>query len=150
MVVPFQEKTAVVLPRNLVEYVLPYATPLPSAYEHEALVGSILYQNEKVPVLDLQLVYNNGENGPSVDSGHRRLVVLSCVSLHTEFSSYAIIADDAPRLFNTTPDNLQEVDKVAKSPFYSYIKLDKQPQELVTVDLEALEALIFADYLVKG
>ncbi len=144
MIIPFQRDVAVVLPRSLVEYVLPYAIPLPSSYSHQALVGSILYQNEKVPILDVSRLLEGGKSNKSADSGHRRLVVVSCISEHLEFSSYAIIADDAPRLFKVRESALVEVSKELQSPFHSCVKLDKLPQyELLLIDLEVLELQVF-------
>ncbi len=145
MVIPFRKNSAVVLPKKVVDYVLPYARPLPSSYSHEALVGSIIYQNEKVPIVDLSVLHDC--DGTELnDGGHRRLVIIPCLNDHMEFGSYAIIADDAPRVFHETKDALRETGKEVKEPFYSCIELNELPNtELLVLDLEALENLIFKE-----
>ncbi len=145
MVIPFQKNSAVVVPKKVVDYVLPYARPLPSSYSHDALVGSIIYQNEKVPIVDLSVLHG-AEGSELNDGGHRRLVIIPSLKNHFEFSSYAIIADDAPRVFHETKDAMRETNKEVQAPFYSCIELDELPDsELFVLDLEALENLIFKD-----
>lgn len=143
MVIPFRQEHAVILPRNLVEYVLPYATPLPSDYVHSALVGSIIYQNEKVPVIDVDVLFSHKQRQLGI-SGRQRIIIVSCINEHAEFSSYAIIAEDAPHLLELNPSTMRETADEVKSPFYSRIEAGNLPQQqLYVLDLDALEKQIF-------
>lgn len=141
MMVPFRQNEAVILPRNLVEYVLPYAMPLPSSYSHHALVGSLIYQNEKVPVVDVSLLDDKGQ---VPDSGSRRIVIVSCVSEQEEFSSYAMIADHSPHVLELSTTMIHETAEVTISPFYSRIEIDNlASHQLSVLDLTALEMELF-------
>lgn len=143
MVVPFRHENAVILPRNLVEYVLPYATPLPSDYPHSALVGSIIYQNEKVPVIDVDVLFSQQRRQLGI-SGRQRIIIVSCINEHSEFSSYAIIAEDAPHLLDVKASNMHETADEVVAPFYSRVHVDNlSHQQLYVLDLDALEQLIF-------
>lgn len=143
---PFQDNMSVVVPRKLVEYVLPYAMPLPSSYSHTALVGSIIYQNEKIPIVDVSKLLKKTGHLVEESDGKRRIIIVSCINEHEEFNSYALIAKSAPRLLEVTESEMQETLDDVDSPFYSRIELDQIGEHLLMVlDLEALEELLFED-----
>ncbi len=144
IVVPFQSNRSLLLPRSLVEFVLPYARPLPSDYRHKALVGAIIYDNDKVPVVDVRKLYVNDKQAEEAVFGQRRLVMLSCISEHSGFSSYALIANNAPRLLEVSEEALEEVETDLPAPFHSCVRFQQFPNhQFLVVDLESLEKNIF-------
>lgn len=145
MIVPFQQERAILLPRGLVEYVLPYAPPLPSSYSHQALIGSLIYNNEKVPVIDMSVVFDNQATPLSEIDGRRRIVILSCLTKPGEFSSYALLSHEAPRFLELSASDLRETITDVPRLFYSHVKLSEQNtlQSLYVPDLVALESELF-------
>lgn len=145
MIVPFQQKRAVVLPREVVGYVLPYAPPLPSSYSQAALVGSLIYQSEKVPVLDMSVLFNQQPTALSEIDGKRRIVIISCLHKHPDFNSYALLASEAPRMIQLQESDVHDIDSELPDLFYSHIDLaeDKMDHMLYVPDLKALEATLF-------
>lgn len=144
--IPYRASDAVVIPKNLVEYVLPYAPPLPTDYQHPALVGSLIYQNEKVPVIDLALLHEVDEDAKK--QRRRRIVIVSSIIPETQFSSYAIIASDAPRVVTADRSSLTEVEEDnIPELFYSKIQLSNElSQQFAYVPaLAKLETALFID-----
>lgn len=145
MIVPFQQKQAVLVPKELIEYVLPYAPPLPSSYSHTALIGSLIYKNEKVPVLDLGMLYSGQPTPLSEIDGNRRIVIVSRLNHSEEFSSYALLATRAPSMVELAGDELQETDDEVPNCFYSRVELaQRSGQSQLIVDFPRLEAELFA------
>lgn len=146
MMVPFQQGRIALLPRELVEYVLPYAPPLPSSYAHRALIGSLIYQNEKVPVLDLAVLYGGEETLLSEIDGNRRIVIVSCLQKNEEFSSYAILATKAPNMINVSAEELHDTDDEVPMFFHSKVSVAPQSgvQTFFILDLPSIEAEFFS------
>lgn len=147
MLIPFQENAAVLLPRNLTEYVLPYAPPLPSSYSKSALVGSLIYQNEKVPVVDLESLYQDKAPVLPAIGSQARLVMVSCLTSHGEFTRYALIANQPPLLLMLDKSDLvEEADDALPSFFHSRVMMKSQNNRefLFVPDLIELEKTLFS------
>lgn len=148
LLIPYSKNSTVALPKNLVEYVLPYAPPLPSAYENEALIGSLIYKNDKVPIVDLARLENPDVPArlPELAEGQYRLIILSCIMQSSFCNNYAIIANGAPRLFEVKADTLTDLDVEVPALFYSKVKLGSKnsTQQAFIPDLEKLESALFS------
>ncbi len=62
LLIPFGDN-AVIIPKEIVEYILPYAPPLPFHNAHEAVIGSLIYQSERAPVIDLSKYDQHATSG---------------------------------------------------------------------------------------
>lgn len=121
---------AIIVPKSLIEYILPYAPPLPSEYAHPTLVGSLIYKNRKVPVMDLAKLDDekppSAKKHPSGEKNNFRLIIVSSVSEASPFLSYALIATAPPRIFNIAANTVEELDEPHSDLFYSKIKFGSE------------------------
>ncbi|MDO4776615.1 MAG: hypothetical protein Q4A06_04060 [Cardiobacteriaceae bacterium] len=84
------------LPQAIVGKVFPYAPTLSFDEASEFVLGGLLIQNEKVPLLD----FNFGHSAASeVDSAGFRLILVSTISEESRYSRYAILAHGEPELY---------------------------------------------------
>lgn len=147
MTVPFQQDRSVLLPKELIEYVLPYAPPLPSSYSHQALIGSLIYKNEKVPVLDVSVLYDGKPKPLSEIDGKRRIVIVSRLNKtdDDEFSSYALLSAKAPSLVEISKADLHDTEDDVPALFYSRVDWVQQnnAQSLFVLDLPNIEKELF-------
>lgn len=141
--IPYYQDEAILIPQNLIDYVLPYAPPLPTEHTSDIVVGSIIYHNEKVPVLNLSLLH---ENSKQLSHRQSRLIIVSSVVADSPFSSYAIISSEAPRVLEVSQDDLKDIDDGVSSLFYSKVKLiNEETTPVANVpDLAKLESSLFS------
>lgn len=149
LLIPYSNTDTISVPKNLVEYVLPYAQPLPSASSHRAVIGSLIYKNAKVPVLDLACLANsdNKMSLPEISDGKYRIVILSCLNESSFCDSYAVIASNPPYLLNIDEQNIEEVSEEVSPFFYSKVKLSAEGsgQLAYIPNLEKLEKELLSD-----
>lgn len=149
LLIPYNNVDTISVPKGLVEYVLPYAQPLPSASSHRAVIGSLIYKNAKVPVLDLARLGNADKKMtlPEISDGKYRIVILSCLSQSSFCDNYAVIANNPPYLVNIGEENIEEVQEEISPFFYSKVKLSTEGSEQLAYipDLEKLEKELFSD-----
>lgn len=126
LLIPFTQVDSILVPRELVECVLPYAMPLPSGYKHDALVGSLIYKDAKIPVLNLIHLDQPGQHAslPENSYGKYRIVMLSCTSENSFCDSYAVIASNPPSLFEIGAENMTAVNSLPSPFFFSKIRLN--------------------------
>lgn len=137
-----------VVPKNLVEYVLPYASPLPTASPKDAVVGSIIYKNTKTPVVDLLTLQKSAES-PAVDENKpSRLVVMNALRADLDCQNYAFIATGLPKILNVTEKTLVEQRRGEEADFFfSQVRIeDSTPHDRCYIlDVMQLEQNLFLD-----
>ncbi len=145
LLIPFQRRGIIALPKTLVEYVLPYALPLPSDYQDPALVAAIIYKNEKIPVLDVAYLFNpKGIDKSEDEISMHRIVIVSCITDKAHSSSYAIIARGAPRILEIDENSVEEIDTTIPPMIHSKISLgnDYSRQIVYVPNVEKIESEI--------
>ena len=85
------------LPQVIVGKVFPYAPTLSFDEASEFVLGGLLIQNEKVPLVDFN--FGNSAAG-EVDSAGFRLILVSTISEESRYSRYAILAHGEPELYH--------------------------------------------------
>lgn len=149
MLVSYNQTDSVAFPKNLVEYVLPYAPLLPSSYQHDALIGSLIYKNDKLPIIDLARIDNpkNHMVLPRITDGKYRIIILSSIHPDSFCDNYAVISNSPPRLADVSAEMLSDVDEVISPLFYSKVKLgSKNTNQFTYIPyLEKIEETLFTD-----
>ncbi len=90
-------------PQALVSRIYPYASPLGVESASEFVVGSLLVENEKMPVLDFvftarELPYE----------GSYRLVLVATITNQSLFRTYALVSYGAPKILQLGDEQLQK------------------------------------------
>ncbi len=148
LLIPYTPVNSILIPKELIECVLPYAKPLPSIYGHKALVGSLIYKDAKIPVLNL--MHLDGVSrisiAPKDGYGKHRIVMVSCISENSFCDSYGIIASSPPSLLKIAAENMVTLNSKPSPFFYSDIKLNLgSSKKLSSIpNLEKLEKELFS------
>lgn len=145
LLIPCRRQGVITLPKNMVEYVLPYALPLPSGYDDPALVGAIIYKNQKVPVLDMAYLLDPDDVLPlDQGAGGYRIVIVSCITDEANTDSYAVISRGAPRLLEVDADAVEEIDEQVPLMMHSKITVGDSysRQEVYIPNVEKIESEI--------
>lgn len=148
LLIPYSPEDGILIPRTVVECTLPYAPPLPTSYEHNAIIGSLIYKDAKVPVLDLNGLDDSDLKPSVLRSGHgkHRLVILTCASSKSFCDSYAVVASNEPMPVEVTENSLRELNRPAESFFFSKvgIGIDNEEKSAYIPNLEKIEEVLFA------
>lgn len=91
-------------PQAVVGRVYPYAPTLAAEEVSEFVVGSMLVQNEKMPVLEFN--FNHVEN---TYDGVYRILLVSTITNHSMYRRYAVISCGEPELLNIHEEDIQTV-----------------------------------------
>lgn len=141
LLISHQQKAYSMLPKNLVKYILPYAPMLPSSLNHRIVVGSLIYENEKIPVLDFATLLTESRNR----SPQAKIVIVACINDTSPVNYYAMVADHSPRVVHITEDSIEETDVTVPSLCFSQVVLrEAQNKQVVFVpNMERIESEIF-------
>ncbi|MGY0398693.1 MAG: hypothetical protein ACWIPH_01875 [Ostreibacterium sp.] len=149
LLIPFSNTEAVALPKNLVEYVLPYARPFSLTHQNKAVIGYLIYNNRKVSIIDLVQLHNPDEKTqlPDIIDSKYRIIILRCITPSRIFENYAVLSTSTPRVFEMTKDNMKEIDEEVAPIFYSKIQLSNGISNQLTYIpyLEKIESILFQD-----
>lgn len=143
LLIPCQQNDSIILPQSLVKYVLPYAPMLPSNKSHEIVVGSLIYENEKIPVLDLARLFAE----PVERTQQAKLIIVACITEDSPVNYYAVIANYSPRMMQINKKDLEETSNPVAELLHSQVKLrDGDKEQLAFIpDMEKIEAEIFSE-----
>ncbi len=119
LLIPFGDN-AVIIPKDIVEYILPYAPPLPFQNDQEAVIGSIIYQAERAPVIDLSKYDPVFEIKESF--GKKRYIIVSSVSEQSRYNSYALLSLVPPRVLTLDKSMMEDLHVEKDGVFYSKIR----------------------------
>jgi|GEM_PF-4364034 len=146
VIIPYHTDCALVVPKKLVGYILPFAPLFPSSYQHQAMVGSLIYQNEKIPVVDLACLLGKKPTYVNINiNGTRRIVILLCITQNHQFSNYGVISSGVPRLIQAQQSDFKESENALPEYTFSEVILGEQnsPKHLYIPDIEAIESHLF-------
>lgn len=127
------------LPQAIVGRVFPYAPTLSFDEASEFVLGGLLIQNEKVPLVD----FNFGKvRHEEVDTAGFRLVLVSTITEEARYSRYAILAHGEPELHRLREDKLAVVPTVKNHRYIAQsvtISDRADPEAYVILDLPLFE-----------
>lgn len=103
------------LPQAIVGKVFPYAPTLSFDEASEFVLGGLLIQNEKVPLVDFNFANIDASNA---DTAGFRLLLVSTISEESRYSRYAILAHGEPELHRLRED---DIDVVSAAKNHRYI-----------------------------
>lgn len=102
VLLPCRGEKWLLLPQAIVGRVYPYAPTLTAENASEFVCGSILVQNEKMPVLDFD--FDGVEN---TYDGVYRILLVSTITNHSMFRRYAVISYGEPELLNIREEDIR-------------------------------------------
>ncbi len=152
LLIPYSAVDSIIVPNDLVECILPYAIPLSADYKHPALVGSLIYKDTKVPILNITGVEKGiAKPLPKNSLGKYRIVMISSISEKSFCDNYAVVASSSPALIKVSADMMEAVNSLPSPYFYSKVKLhlENRRQLVYIPNLEAIEAELFSLELYK-
>ncbi len=102
MVIAFQGGRAV-LPKSVVEEVLPYARSLRMENAPPWVAGSILWKTEPIPLVSLERLVYRTSPGPGA---HTRIIVINALSEQARARDFAILSTEPPQLADLERDGI--------------------------------------------
>lgn len=141
LLIPYQQNESIILPKNLVKYVLPYAPVLPSTLKHPLVIGSLIYENEKIPIVNFSTQFTAIDNRNS----QAKLIIVACIADESPVNYYAVVANHSPRMLDIAEKDLEETNESVPALFHSLVKITEgQNEQLVFVpNMEQIETEIF-------
>lgn len=94
------------LPQAIVGKVFPYAPTLSFDEASEFVLGGLLIQNEKVPLVDFNFAK---VRSAEIDTAGFRLILVSTITEEARYSRYAILSHGEPELYRLREDTLAVV-----------------------------------------
>ena len=105
ILIPMQE-AGLLLPQDIIGKVFPYAPTLSFDEASEFVLGGLLIQNEKVPLVD----FNFGKvRTDDIDTASFRLILVSTITEEARYSRYAILSHGEPELYHLREEMLEVV-----------------------------------------
>ena len=129
------------LPQTMVSHIYPYAPPMLVENASEFVIGGVLINNEKLPILD----FDFGEPLPrrdSVDNSGNHLIMVKTISTQSAYRSYAILSHGEPLLREISSESLERLPKEGHPYVAQYVALENSEglsREVVILNLSHLE-----------
>lgn len=128
------------LPAGMVNWVFPYAPPLTVDEYSEFVIGGLLVQNDKLPLLDFSFHTRNNndyERGDSTD----RIVLVSALSTKSRFRRFAILSHGAPETLTIKPNDIKTLAAGNHRYIAQYVSLAdrKENKQIAIPNLPILE-----------
>lgn len=112
VLLPLRGQQWLLFPQAVVGRVYPFAPTLTAENASEFVTGSMLVQNEKMPVLDFD--FDGLEN---VYDGVYRILLVSTITNHSMYRRYAVISYGEPELLSIREEDIQTVKRVGHHRF---------------------------------
>ena len=130
-----------VLPAELVAHVFPYAPPLLIDGGSEYIIGGLLVQNDKIPLLDF-FSHKPLAERKEEDRSNYRTVLVNAVNPQGRYRQYAILAHCEPLIMNAGEDDIKSIGKGSHRYITRYVSLagHDDGKRIVLPNLMALEA----------
>lgn len=113
------------LPAGMVNWVFPYAPSLTVDEYSEFVIGGLLIQNDKLPLLDFSFhpqKDSDHEKGNSAD----RIVLVSALSTKSRFRRFAILSHGAPETLTVSQGDIKTIAKGNHRYIAQYVSLAEQ------------------------
>lgn len=95
-----------ILPKDLVRNIYPYAPSLKNEQSSEFVIGSLLINNEIIPLVDLDFDHKRDE----LDSNEGfRIVMIDSVSSQAKYRHYALLAYQEPKALTLQADKIKTI-----------------------------------------
>ena len=130
-----------VLPAELVAHVFPYAPPLLIDGGSEYIIGGLLVQNDKIPLLDF-FSHKPLAERKEEDRSNYRVILVNAVNPQGRYRQYAILAHGEPLIMNASEDDIRPLGKGSHRYISRYVTLagHEDGKRIVLPNLMALEA----------
>lgn len=131
----------ILLPADIVRQVLPYAPLMQTAATLDCIMGNLIVQNERLPVI--RLLGEGVKDSAMLVGVGAKLVWIRSVGEETAVSSYILVSDTQPRIVSCSAEQLQN-EESSEKPYIAYqadLKLADE-EDVIKVfvpDLIALE-----------
>lgn len=139
--IPYYEGQLALMPDSFLVAILPAANLLPAYNSHPTIVGSFIYEEVMVPVIDLAKFGN-----PEDNSEKKQLVVVDSINEDSAVTRYAFIADNPVNRMTVTESMIEEVESYLKiDGCYSKVKINYQgkQQAAYVIDIDRVETMLF-------
>ena len=129
------------LPQNMLSHIYPYAPPMQVESASEFVIGGVLINNEKLPILD----FDFGSPLPkrdTVDNSSNHLIMVKTTTTQSAYRSYAILSHGEPLLREISSESLEKVPKEGHPYVAQYVTLENSEglsREIVILNLSQLE-----------
>lgn len=136
VLVPTAGEEWLIFPQSIVGRVYPFAPSLSAENASEFVVGNILIQNEKMPVLDFEF-----NTRPEEYDGTYRIVLVSTITNQSAFRRYAVISSGEPELMSINRNQLVKVSDGNHRFIAQYVSIHgQQSKRIALLDLPLFEA----------
>lgn len=147
MVFP-SRKALTLLPTAMVQQVLPYAPVMAEKGEHHYVRGSLIVQYDKLPVIDLDYIYDSKheddrDQQTQTEEG-AKLIWVKSMGTNAHVSGYVLIARGTPQILSCTAETLHTASMGDGGLVNRFLELEgvENPNHLPIIlpDLFVLEA----------
>lgn len=135
------EHEYVLLPQSMLNHIYPFAPPLSLDRASEYVIGGVLIQNEKIPLLNF-----NFQEFPvdieDVDTSGFHFILVKTISTQSAYRKYAILSHGEPQLRDITQEDLQTIAPQKNHRYISqYVSLQNSTidKPIVILNLDELE-----------
>ncbi|MDO4642296.1 MAG: hypothetical protein Q4A74_00470 [Cardiobacteriaceae bacterium] len=138
MLVPTEDEY-LVFPAEIVAHVFPYAPPLLVDDASEFVIGGLLIQSDKLPLLDL---FADEKSAQKDGRSSFRVVLISAISTQSRFRQYAILSHGEPLIMNAAEEDIKSLGKGNHRYASRYVSLagHDDGKRIILPNLMALEA----------
>ena len=130
-----------ILPAELIAHVFPYAPPLLIDSGSEYVIGGLLIQNDKIPLVDY---FSNKPLAElkDEDRSNYRVILVNAVNPQGRYRQYAILAHGQPQIANIGENDLTSLGKGSHRYIARYVSFSgyDSDKHIILPNLPALEA----------
>ena len=131
------------LPQTMLSHIYPYAPPMEVENASEYVIGGVLINNDKLPVLDFDFEQRQpaGTEFPAGDSNGYHFIIVKATTTLSPYRHHAILSHGEPLLREVHSSSLQKLPKEGHHYIAQYVALDSDDihREIIILDLTALE-----------
>lgn len=129
------------LPQSILNQIYPYAPALSIDQGSEFLVGCILIQNEKLPLLNFDFESRDQALPKGEETSNYHFVLVQTISTRSPYRSYAVLARGMPQIFELNEQELSQVKEGDHRYIAQYVQFPQAPSApIMILNLEALES----------
>ncbi len=135
VLLPCRGKKWLLFPRAIVGRVYPFAPMLTVENASEFVIGSIIVQNEKMPVLDFNFSASKDEY-----DGVFRILLISTITEQAICRRYAVLSYGEPEIINISDELIKTVSKGEHRYVAQHVAIDDhEDKEIYLLDLPFFE-----------
>lgn len=126
----------IVLPQSIIGRVYPYAPSFSVENASEFVIGSMIVQNEKMPVID----FHFSDSETDYDGAYRMLLV-SAITNKTTYHRYAVISYGDPEMLTVEESNITQIGESNHRYIAQYVSIvGQENKRIILLDIPLFEA----------